>query len=314
MAKPKLTEIELSIKKYIPPEVNPAYQRSVSYSQYSMWATCPYRWAMKYIENKEPYQASIHTVFGTAFHETLQEYLKIMYNESGAASDKMNLEELFQERFREVYSKEYKSAGAHFSSPTEMRDFFDDARAMLTWIQKRRNKIFTIRNVRLLGIELPLLLKLSNNLYYKAFVDFAVYDLDLKKVTIYDIKTSTRGWSDAEKRDDKKTAQILLYKEYFARQYGFDVEQIEVEFFIVKRKIYEQAKYPIPRIQSFRPASGKAKRRNAVDSFQDFIKDCFDESGKPQIKSYIKNVGESSCKWCPYKDDSSLCDKNAVST
>ena len=50
MAKPKLTEIELSIKKYIPPEVNPAYQRSVSYSQYSMWATCPHRWAMKYIE------------------------------------------------------------------------------------------------------------------------------------------------------------------------------------------------------------------------------------------------------------------------
>jgi len=313
MAKPKLTEIELSIKKYIPPKVNPAYQRLVSYSQYSMWATCPHRWAMKYIENKEPYQASIHTVFGTAFHETLQEYLKVMYNESGSASDKMNLEELFQERFREVYSKEYKSAGAHFSSPTEMRDFFDDARAMLTWIQKRRNKIFTIRNVRLLGIEIPLLLKLSNNLYYKAFVDFAVYDLDLKKVTIYDIKTSTRGWSDAEKRDDKKTAQILLYKEYFARQYGFDVEQIEVEFFIVKRKIYEQAEYPIPRIQSFRPASGKAKRRNAVDSFQDFIKDCFDESGKPQIKSYLKNVGESSCKWCPYKDDASLCDKNAVS-
>ena len=36
-------------------------------------------------------------------------------------------------------------------------------------------------------------------------------------------------------------------------------------------------------------------------------------SGKPQIKSYLKNVGESSCKWCPYKDDASLCDKNAVS-
>jgi hypothetical protein len=180
---------------------------------------------------------------------------------------------------------------------------------MLTWIQKRRNKIFTTRNMRLLGIELPLILKLSNNLYYKAFVDFALYDMDLNKVYIYDIKTSTRGWSDSEKRDDKKIAQVLLYKEYFARQYGFDVDQIEVEFFIVKRKIYEKAEYPIPRVQSFKPASGKTKRKQAVDSFQEFIKDCFDESGKPQIKSYLKNVGESSCKYCPYKDSLEFCDK-----
>jgi len=309
MAKPKLTEIELSIKKHTPPEINPAFHRSVSYSQYSMWASCPHRWAMKYVENKEPYQASIHTVFGTAFHETLQEYLKVMYNESGAASDKMNLEELFQERFKEIYFKEYKASGTHFSSASEMRDFFDDAKAILTWIQKKRNKIFTLRNIRLLGIELPLLLKLSNNLYYKAFIDFALYDIDLNKVYIYDIKTSTRGWSDYEKKDETKIAQILLYKEYFAKQYGFDTEQIDVEFFIVKRKIYEQSEYSIPRVQKFKPSSGKSKRRQAIENFESFIKDCFDESGKPQVKSYIKNVGESSCKYCPYKDSLELCNK-----
>jgi hypothetical protein len=61
-----------------------------------MWATCPHRWYLKYIENKEPYQASIHTVFGTAFHETLQDYLKVMYNESGAAADRMDLLSLFK--------------------------------------------------------------------------------------------------------------------------------------------------------------------------------------------------------------------------
>ena len=278
-----------------------------------MWATCPHRWALKYIENKEPYQASIHTVFGTAFHETLQSYITTMYEVSGAAADKMNLESLFQERFREVYAKEYKASGAHFTDAAEMSEFFDDGIAILKWLKSRRNKIFTIRKMKLLGIELPLLLKLANNIYYKAFIDFALYDEDLNKVYIYDIKTSTRGWSDNEKRDDQKTAQVLLYKEYFARQYGWDVEQIEVEFFIVKRKIYEQAEYPIPRLQSFRPASGKNKRKQAIDNFDIFIKDCFDEVGKPQIKSYLKNVGEKSCKWCPYKDNQELCDKVAFS-
>jgi len=309
MAKKKYSDIELKIQNFQPPEVNHAFQRSVSYSQYSMWSSCPHRWYLTYVENKQPYQASIHTVFGTAFHETIQDYITVMYTESGAAADRMDLIDLFQSKFSEIYSKEYKAAGAHFTNAEEMGEFFDDAVAILNWIKKNRNKIFTIRKMKLLGIELPLLLKVANNLFYKAFVDFALYDEDLKKVYIYDIKTSTRGWSDKEKKDDSKIAQVLLYKEYFSKQYGIDIDSIEVEYFIVKRKIWEQSEYPIPRVQSFKPASGKNKRNQALSNFQAFINDCFDESGKPKIKSYLKNVGESSCKWCPYNDKQELCDK-----
>jgi len=313
VAKKKSTEIELKIKNYQKPEINHAFQRSVSYSQFSMWASCPHKWYLTYVENKQPYQASIHTVFGTAFHETIQEYITVMYSESGAAADRMDLIGLFQSKFAEVYSKEYKAAGAHFSDPVQMGEFFEDATAILNFIQKNRNKLFTIRKMRLLGIEIPLLLNVSNNIFLKGFIDFVLYDEELDKVYIYDIKTSTRGWSEAEKKDDSKIAQILLYKEYFSKQFGFDVEKIEVEYFIVKRKIWEQSEYSIPRTQSFKPASGKNKRKQAVENFQSFIKDCFDDSGKPQIKSYLKNVGESSCKWCPYKDSPDLCDKVAVS-
>ena len=313
MAKTKSTEIELKIKNYQKPEINHAFQRSVSYSQFSMWAKCPHQWYLTYVENKQPYQASIHTVFGTAFHETIQDYITVMYNESGAAADRMDLIGLFQSKFAEVYSKEYKAAGAHFSDPVQMGEFFEDATAILDFIKKNRNKLFTIRKMRLLGIEIPLLLNVANNVFLKGFIDFVLYDEELDKVYIYDIKTSTRGWSDSEKRDDSKIAQILLYKEYFSKQFGFDVEKIEVEYFIVKRKIWEQSEYSIPRTQSFKPASGKNKRKQAVENFQAFIKDCFDDSGKPQVKSYLKNVGESSCKWCPYRDRPDLCDKVAVS-
>jgi len=95
-AKKKLSEIELKIKNYQKPEINHAFQRSVSYSQFSMWASCPHKWYLTYVENKQPYQASIHTVFGTAFHETIQDYITVMYNESGAAADRMDLIALFQ--------------------------------------------------------------------------------------------------------------------------------------------------------------------------------------------------------------------------
>ncbi len=313
MAKKKSTDIELKIKNYQAPEINHSFQRSVSYSQYSMWASCPHKWYLTYVENKQPYQASIHTVFGTAFHETLQDYITVMYNESGAAADRIDLIDLFQTKFSEEYAKEYKAAGAHFTNAEEMGNFFEDATAILNFIKKNRNKLFTIRKMRLLGIEIPLLLNVSNNIFLKGFIDFVLYDEELDKVYIYDIKTSTRGWSDYEKKDDSKIAQILLYKEYFSKQFGFDVEKIEVEYFIVKRKIWEQSEYAIPRTQSFKPASGKNKRKQAVENFQAFIKDCFDEVGKPQTKSYLKNVGESSCKWCPYKDSPELCDKVASS-
>ena len=236
-----------------------------------------------------------------------------MYNESGAAADRMDLEILFTERFREVYSAEYEKTKEHFSNAQEMREFFDDGVAILKWIKTRRNKLFTIRKVKLLGIEMPLLVGLTKNVYLKGYIDFILYDEDLQKVYIYDIKTSTRGWGEREKKDDNKLAQILLYKEYFGRQFGFDVDRIEVEYFIVKRKIWEKSEFAIPRVQSFKPASGKTKRKQAVENLNAFIKDCFDESGKPQIKSYLKNIGEGSCKWCPYADKPELCDKIAVS-
>jgi hypothetical protein len=312
MAKSKLSEIELRIKNHTPPEINYSFQRSVSYSQYSIYATCPHQWYLSYVENKNPYQASIHTVFGTAFHETLQKYIDVMYNDSGAAADRLDLEELFQERFRTIYSEEYEKTKEHFSNATEMREFFDDGVAIIKWIKARRNKLFTIRKVKLLGIEMPLLVGLTKNVYLKGYIDFILYDEELQKVYIYDIKTSTRGWSEREKKDDNKLAQILLYKEYFGRQFGFDVDRIEVEYFIVKRKIWEKSEFPIPRVQSFKPASGKTKRKQAVEKMESFIKDCFDEFGKPQVKSYLKQVGESSCKWCPYRDKPELCDKNNV--
>jgi hypothetical protein len=54
----------------------------VSYSRYSMHATCPQQYKFNYVDKLGVYSGSIHTIFGTAFHETLQHYLSIFYNET----------------------------------------------------------------------------------------------------------------------------------------------------------------------------------------------------------------------------------------
>jgi hypothetical protein len=308
-----LTAVELKILHHKPPELNYAYQKSISYSQFSVYATCPHQWYNSYVLNLNPYSNSIHTLFGTAMHETLQNYLNVMFDQSAVYADHtINLEEWFQNKFIELYQSHYDKTKEHISNAVEMREFFEDGKAILEWFKKKRNKYFSKRGCKLVGIELPLLVNVSNNIFLKGFIDIVIYDVDLDKIYIYDIKTSTRGWSDKEKKDELKVAQILLYKEFFAKQYNFDVEKIEVEFFIVKRKIFKTDDFIIPRIQQFKPASGKGKRRKVVDKLELFAKECFDSLGKPIKKSYIKNVGEKSCKWCPY-NDTIHCDKNASS-
>lgn len=312
MAKQKLTEIELKLKNHTPPELNHAFHKTVSYSQFSIYTKCPHQWYLTYVENKQPYQATIHTVFGTAIHETIQEYVDNMYVLSGAAADRMNLHEIFQNKFSELYTEEYKKVGSHFSTPTEMGEFYEDAVNLLNYVKKNRKKIFTTKGVKLLDIELPLLIKVSNNIFLKGFIDVVFYDVDTNKVQIWDFKTSKSSWSDEQKKDEIKQYQLLLYKHYFSKQYDFPIENIEVKFVILKRKIWEKSEYPQPRVQNVIPPSGTNKMNKCLTVFNDFIKNSFDEFGKPQIKSYIKNVGESSCKWCPYRDDITLCDKKNV--
>ena len=310
MAKKKMTDIEKLIKETKLPELNYGTQNSVSYSQYSIYRRCPHQWYLTYIKNLAPYQASIHTVFGTAMHETLQHYFEIMYNQSGAAADRVEIVEYFKERFRTIYKEEYNKVKTHFSSPEEMKEFYEDGVTIIDWFKKNRNKYFSVRNMRLLGIEMPLMVGLTKNIFLKGYIDLVLYDMDLDKVIIYDIKTSRSGWNDKKKKDESVISQILLYKEFFAKQYKLDVDKIDVQYFIVKRKIWENDDYVIPRIQLWAPASGKIKRKQIMTHFEEFLSEAFYEDGVYRTHEQMKNVSKDNCTWCPFNDKSNLCDKN----
>ena len=68
-------------------EVNYATDKTVSYSQYATWRACNYQWYLAYAQNNAVYSQSIHTVFGTAIHNTLQYYIDYIFNISGKKAD-----------------------------------------------------------------------------------------------------------------------------------------------------------------------------------------------------------------------------------
>lgn len=288
--------------------------KTISHSQYTIYKACPHQWQLRYVQKIRPFSGSIHTVFGTAMHETLQEYFRVMYTVSIKAADDIDMEELLMTRFLFNYEKEIISnEGIHFSTEEEFLEFYNDGLLIIHWLKGHRAKFFSTRGYQLLGIEIPIMQPTDVNpkIYIKCFLDMVLGDTDLKKIIIYDFKTSTRGWKDdREKKDPKKIAQILWYKKYFAKQYEVSEDDIEVVFFILKRKIWEQAEFPQPRVQVFRPAAGVQKMKAAEYEMQKFVEECFTPEGEYNTeRDYPKTPSTWSCKYCPFLNDDNLCDK-----
>jgi CRISPR/Cas system-associated exonuclease Cas4 (RecB family) len=313
MAKDKTPSIVKQIRKSKPLEINYAFQKSISYSQMSMYLQCPKKWALQYRDGQKIYKPSINMTFGTAIHETLQNYLTVLYDESGVKADEIDLEEYFEDRFRETYSEEYKSnKNIHFSNPEEMREFYDDGLAILEFVKKKRGEYFSKTGWYLVGVEIPIVLspdKRYSNVLFNGFIDLVLYHEPTEQFVIYDIKTSSRGWGDKEKKDEIKQAQILLYKSSFSELFGVPEDHIDVEFFIVKRKIWEKSEFPQKRVQQFTPANGKTKVNKARTSLTTFIESVFSIDGSYKDVEHQAQPSKSTCNYCPYKDKKELCDK-----
>ena len=160
MAKKKLPTFIREIQEYTPGEMNYAFEKSISYSQVSMFHKCQHQWALLYKEgyNKKVPTSSIHSCFGTAMHETMQDYLKTMYEVSAAEADRQDIESKFKEifitKYKRIVEKEFK--GQHFSSASEMREFYEDGISILQWFKQKRGHYFSKRNNILVGIEVPI--------------------------------------------------------------------------------------------------------------------------------------------------------------
>ena len=315
MSKKKIPSIIKEIKQHTPRQVNYAGgEKTISFSQMQMYSECPRKWALHYREGLYPSSFSIYLIFGTAIHEVLQHYLTVFYEEGGTKADELDLETMFQEKFSNLYRKDYEANNRqHYSSPTEMGEFFEDAIEILNFVKKKRGEYFSKRGWYLVGCEVPIVIlpnKVYRNVIYKGFLDLVLYHEPTNEFHIYDIKTSTRSWSDREKKNEVKISQLILYKEFFAQQFNIPVDSIKVEYFIVKRKLYEESEFAQKRVQQFVPASGKIKLTKARTLLNNFIEECFNPDGSYKTVEHNPNPGKQ-CEWCPFSKNKDLCPSGA---
>lgn len=286
-------------------------QKVVSYSQYSMYSQCQYRWYLEYVKKHKVFKPGVALVFGTSMHETVQEYLRTMYTESATAADKLDLVNMLKQRMYENYKADLELLGDHFIKPEEFKEHIEDGIAILEWLRKHRRQYFSIKDHELVGIEVPIqrvIVEDRPDVIMIGSIDFIIKDKRNNTYTVYDLKTSTSGWKDKDKKDTSKTDQVLFYKRFYSKLLNVPEDQIEVKFFIVRRKIYEDAAFPIKRVQEFVPTQGKRKVEEAYNRLSDFVRSSFTEDAKYNTdRVYPKNP--SACKYCPFKDMPELCDK-----
>ena len=222
----------------------------ISYSQLSMFNDCPQRWKLNYVDKLSISESNIYLVFGTAMHEVIQTYLDIMYNNSVKNAEKLDLNKMLFDNMCEEFKKAKEQDGKPPCTKEEISEFFQDGVEILNFIKSKRNQYFQKRDYELIGCEVPIDLKLIKNVGFIGYLDLVILHKPTNTLKIIDIKTSTRGWNKYQKADKNKTQQLLLYKQFYAEQYNHPIENIEIEYFIVKRKLWEEAMFPQKRVQS----------------------------------------------------------------
>ena len=273
----------------------------ISYSQLSMYNDCPLRWKLNYIDDLRISESNIHLIFGTAMQEVLQTYLEIMYNDSAKNADMLNLEKMLRDKLIEQFKIAKEADGKEPCTKEDLNEFFVDGCNILDFIKKKRGDYFQKRQYELIGCEVPIEVMMKKDIKMVGYLDIVLKHKPTDIITIIDIKTSTRGWNKWMKADKNKTQQLLLYKQFYSKQYNHPIDKIEVEYFIVKRKLWENTDFPQKRVQKFVPASGTVSMNRVSKGLNTFLNEAFTESGKHK-NDMIATPSKKSCRFCEFKN------------
>ena len=275
-----------------------------------MWAQCPHRWKTAYIDGKREFSDSIHTLFGTSMHEVIQAFLTVMYEDTAKAAEALPLEDMLRTRMKRNFESVLENNGGEmFCTEKDMVEFYGHGVDILNFIRKKRAQYFSKKGYELIGIEVPLEYDLPNNIKFIGYIDVVIKDTVRDVIKIYDIKTSTMGWNKYMKADKNKTDQLLLYKQFYSKQFNHPMDKIEVEYFIVKRKLYENVDFPQRRVQKFVPANGKPSINQVVKRLDEFMSESFKSDGEYNTEHiYRKEPSKKNCRFCDF-NQTEFCDE-----
>ena len=259
----------------------PTNKKHVSFSEINYFLDCSYRHKLKYIDKISLQDSSIHTVFGGAVHDAIEQFLltKKEINPNEVILD-------FEKRIKEQNINIEKSVIQEFS--TQIPDILSQVPGFLDT---------TFPEHKVIAAEFPLFesIEYQQGVYLKGFID-AIFKVPKKrgKGTEYilcDWKTTSWGWKPDQKQNFQKQLQLMLYKYFFCQLMNIPHEDVKCGFILIKRIVPKNRK-PFDRLELV-PVSVGPK---SIDKTKNLLHDMINKVKKGY---FIKN--RLSCEpFCPY--------------
>lgn len=277
----------------------------ISYSKIATYCQCPHRWKLQYVSKINVGKQSIEFIYGTAVHEVIQQFLTKYYSEYTLSYIQQNKQKLITvytdflvQRFMSNLQEKKKADATLIVTDDEVSIHLQYAIKLLQQFIPTCHKYFPKLNTQLVGIQVQLTYPLDCGVPFTGFIDVLIKNKKTGLYTIYDLKTSRMGWKDRQKKDEMKRLQLLLYKHFLSKQLDIQIDNIDIQFLILKKIIYEKSQYKISRLQKFIPPSAKGTLNKSIIFFNDTIQKMEWMSNNPDESQSMKNI--NNCKYCPY--------------
>jgi len=246
----------------------------ISYSELKVWAECPFKHKLMYIDKIKGFIGNEYTAFGGAIHNLCE----------NAIVDKIEPED-FEQYFQMAFREELKKI--EVTKPALVMEMLEQANKITPEIIPSVDEYFG--DYEVFSVEERLFEDIQDfedeKYNFKGFIDLVVKTSD-GKYHIIDWKTCSWGWDMERKSDRLTTYQLTLYKKFFCQKHNIDPQLVETHFALLKRTAKKK------NVEIFRVTSGPRKTKNASDLLLKALSN---------INRQIKFKNRMSCDRCEFR-------------
>lgn len=266
----------------------------ISFSEFSKYQSCGHRHLIEKYLKLVKEETSIHLIFGNSVHKAIEHGIR----------DRSHVEDRVM-MFREDFTKEMMD---------NMRDTpeFRDLEAFLGQGENIIRSLSTekiLKNYDVIGVELPLYEKIVGIFHFKGFIDLILRDKSTGRILIIDWKTSGEQWDVSKKKKDTTfMAQMRLYKYFFAKKQGVEIDEIDCKYIVLNRlKSKKCPELGFGEIQPVEIFSDNQDIEGSLTMVAEAVRDIHVKNYFPKAKFNNKT---GNCFFCPYKNNFAMCDSD----
>lgn len=247
----------------------PTGKVNISFSELRTWKECSWRHKLQFIDHLDKQEASVVLDFGTAVHAAHEHFIKTRTLDTSIATT------MLSQLWKKNQHKE------------NIEKFHSEAKSCLVEIPEFYENHFP--NWEAIDAEHLLYEKIDDYPYvFKGYVDAIIKTREKNKDVfwILDAKTTSWGWPSEKKGDENVRAQLILYRNFWAKKAKVDPKNVKCGFILLKR----QAK-PGQHCELVKSSVGDVTTERALKTVTTMLK---------MVERGVAIKNRESCQWCPY--------------